>query len=48
VTRAQTIFVVALTLVATGIVGFAAYVISSTMWGDRWYPGRQRGRNTRG
>jgi hypothetical protein len=45
VTRAQTLFVVALTVVATGIVGFGLYVVSSTMWGDRWYPGGRRGRS---
>lgn len=44
-TSAQTVFVVALALVATGIVAFALYVVSSTMWGDRWYPrGRARRR----
>ncbi|HUQ63462.1 MAG TPA: hypothetical protein VM121_06905 [Acidimicrobiales bacterium] len=43
-TGAQTVFVVALTVVATAIVGFTAYVVSSTMWGDRWYPRRRRDR----
>ncbi|HEX8769937.1 MAG TPA: hypothetical protein VF711_04125 [Acidimicrobiales bacterium] len=47
-TRAQTVFVAALTVVATGIVGFALYVVSSTMWGDRWYPRGRRGRSRRG
>jgi len=44
VTQAQTVFVVALTVVVTGIVGFALYALSSTMWGDRWYPKGRRGK----
>ncbi len=40
-TRAQVIFAVALGLVALVITGFALYVASSTMWGDRWY-GRRK------
>jgi hypothetical protein len=37
VTTAQWIFVVALGLIAVLITFFAAYVLSSTMWGGRWY-----------
>jgi hypothetical protein len=37
VTTAQWIFVVALGLIAVLITFFAVYVISSTMWGGRWY-----------
>ncbi|MDQ6910854.1 MAG: hypothetical protein M3Z84_08770 [Actinomycetota bacterium] len=43
-TSAQTVFVVALTIVAAGIVGFALYLFSSMMWGDRWYPPRRKRR----
>jgi hypothetical protein len=42
VTGAQTVFVVALGVVATTIVIVGLYVVSSTMWGDRWYPRRKR------
>ena len=37
VTTAQTVFAVALAVVALGITFFTLYVVSSTMWGDRWY-----------
>jgi hypothetical protein len=36
-TTAQTIFSIALGVMAVLITGFAIYVISSTMWADRWY-----------
>ena len=36
-TRAQTVFVVALGVVAVLIVVVSVYVVSSTRWGDRWY-----------
>jgi hypothetical protein len=35
-TPAQTAFSVALGIIALGITGFALYVASSTLWGDRW------------
>ncbi|HEX2048469.1 MAG TPA: hypothetical protein VHF27_11930 [Acidimicrobiales bacterium] len=38
---AQVIFAVALGLIALVITGFALYVASSTMWGDRWYGRRE-------
>ncbi len=34
---AQVLFGIALGIVALIITGFALYVASSTMWGDRWY-----------
>jgi len=37
VTTAQTVFAVALAAVALAITVFSVYVVSSTMWGDRWY-----------
>jgi hypothetical protein len=37
VTRAQTLFVVALAVVALLITLVSVYVASSTRWGDRWY-----------
>jgi len=37
VTKAQTIFVIALSAVALLITVFALYVLSSTRWGERWY-----------
>ncbi len=40
-TGAQIAFAIALGLVTLVITGFALYVASSTMWGDRWY-GRRR------
>ena len=36
-TTAQTVFAIALGAVAVLITWFAFYVVSSTMWGDRWY-----------
>jgi membrane protein implicated in regulation of membrane protease activity len=36
-TTAQWIFVVALGAIALLITFFAFYVVSSTMWGGRWY-----------
>ncbi len=36
-TRAQTVFVVALGVVALVITAVSLYVASSTRWGDRWY-----------
>ncbi len=42
-TRAQAVFVVALSAVTLLITAFALYVTSSTMWSDRWY-GRRRPR----
>jgi len=37
VTTAQTVFAVALSVITLVITVFALYVVSSTMWGDRWY-----------
>ena len=45
-TTAQWIFVVALGAIALLITFFAFYVVSSTMWGGRWY-GRKRGVQSR-
>jgi hypothetical protein len=42
-TTAQWIFVVALGAIAILIVFFAFYVLSSTMWGGRWYPRKRAG-----
>jgi hypothetical protein len=42
VTTAQTIFSIALGLIALLILFFSLYVASSTMWGDRWTRGRRR------
>jgi len=36
-TTAQTIFSIALGVMTVLITGFGLYVISTTMWGDRWY-----------
>ncbi len=36
-TGAQTVFVVALAVVALVIMVVSVYVASSTRWGDRWY-----------
>jgi hypothetical protein len=44
VTRAQTIFSIALGTIALGIVLFSLYVASSTMWADRWARRRGGGR----
>ncbi len=37
-TTAQIVFAIALGIVALMVVVFSAYVISSTVWGDRWFP----------
>jgi hypothetical protein len=42
-TTAQWIFVVALGAIAVLITFFSLYVISSTMWGGRWYGRGKRG-----
>jgi len=44
VTRAQAVFVTALSVIAVLIGAFAVYVASSTMWADRWYGRRSRRR----
>ena len=36
-TTAQIVFAVALGTAALAVVLFAAYVLSSTAWGDRWF-----------
>jgi hypothetical protein len=41
VSTAQILFAIALGVMTLIITGFALYVASSTMWGDRWY-GRRR------
>ncbi len=41
-TGAQTVFVIALSVVAVVIGAFAVYVAGSTMWADRWYGRRDR------
>lgn len=46
-TTAQWIFVVALGAIAILIMFFALYVVSSTMWGGRWYGGKKRGFQSR-
>ncbi|HJV09360.1 MAG TPA: hypothetical protein VJ653_06750 [Acidimicrobiales bacterium] len=38
---AQVLFAIALGTVTLVITGFALYVASSTMWGDRWYRRRR-------
>ncbi len=38
---AQVLFSIALGTITLLITGFALYVVSSTMWGDRWY-GRRK------
>ena len=38
----QIVFSIALGTITLIITGFALYVVSSTMWGDRWY-GRRKG-----
>ncbi len=35
-TAAQIVFAVALASVTLVVIAFAAYVIASTAWGDRW------------
>jgi hypothetical protein len=42
VTGAQVLFTIALGAITLFILFFALYVVSSTMWGERWYrPGRK-------
>ena len=36
-TTAQWVFSVALGVVTLLVTAFAVYVVSSTMWGDRWF-----------
>ncbi len=36
-TTTQIVFSVALGVITLVITGFALYVVSSTMWGGRWY-----------
>ena len=36
ITTAQTIFAIALAAITVLITLFAVYVVSSTIWGDRW------------
>lgn len=36
-TTAQLVFSVALGVVVVLVTAFAVYVVSSTMWGDRWF-----------
>ncbi len=36
-TTAQLVFSVALAVVTLLVTAFAVYVVSSTMWGDRWF-----------
>ncbi|MGH9183634.1 MAG: hypothetical protein ACRDZ9_07510 [Acidimicrobiales bacterium] len=33
----QAVFAVALGVVTVVVMAFAVYVVSSTMWGDRWF-----------
>ncbi|HEX3622196.1 MAG TPA: hypothetical protein VHT97_07770 [Acidimicrobiales bacterium] len=40
-TTAQVLFSIALATIALIITGFALYVGSSPMWGDRWYTRRR-------
>ena len=40
-TTTQILFSIALGTIALLITGFALYVASSTMWGDRWYSRRR-------
>ncbi len=42
-TRAQTVFVIALGVIALLITAFTVYVAGSTMWSDRWYGRRSKG-----
>lgn len=37
VTTAQLVFSVALGVVTLLVIAFGVYVVSSTMWGDRWF-----------
>jgi len=40
-TTTQILFSIALGAITLVITGFALYVASSTMWGDRWYDRRR-------
>lgn len=40
-TTAQVVFSIALGIIALLITAFALYVVSTTMWSDRWF-GRRR------
>jgi hypothetical protein len=42
VTTAQVLFAVALGAVTLAVTAFGAYVVSSTMWADRWVVKRRR------
>jgi hypothetical protein len=41
VSTPQVLFAIALGTITLVITGFALYVASSTMWGDRWYSRRR-------
>jgi hypothetical protein len=41
VSTTQILFSIALATITLVITGFALYVASSTMWGDRWYGRRE-------
>jgi hypothetical protein len=41
VSTTQILFSIALGTITVIVTGFAVYVASSTMWGDRWY-GRRK------
>lgn len=41
ISTTQVVFSVALASITLVITGFALYVASSTMWGDRWYHRRR-------
>lgn len=41
ISTTQVVFSVALATITLVITGFALYVASSTMWGDRWYRRRR-------
>lgn len=41
-TTAQLVFSIALGAISLLVVFFAAYVISSTVWGDRWISRRSK------
>lgn len=40
-TRAQTVFAVALLVITALVLVVGAYVLSSSAWGDRWYRRRK-------
>jgi len=41
VSTAQVLFAIALGIITLVITAFALYVVSSTMWGGRWYHRRR-------